>query len=498
MSFASLNLIPPLLQALTDAGYEKPTPIQMSAIPIVLAGHDVMASAQTGTGKTAAFLLPSLQRLQEPARVQGRGPRVLVLTPTRELAAQVKDAASIYARHLGHMRIGTIVGGVPYPPQQKLLMRPLDVLVATPGRFLDHVERGRVDFSRLEIVILDEADRMLDMGFLQDVERIISATPATRQTVMFSATFEGSIATFAQRLLKNPQRIRVAAGEPQSQQIAQQVHYVNDVSQKKAMLLALLKETSVGQAIVFTGTKHGADKLALAIGGTAAALHGDMRQGVRNRTLAQFRAGTVRVLVATDIAARGIDVAAISHVFNYDLPRSVEDYVHRIGRTGRAGQTGAAISFATRAERGTVKRIERFTGQAIPTGAVAGFALNEAPADENVGNPVRPRSQTRRPSNRPASSRPSSARSGSERPASARAASARPGSERGADRSASGRPGSPNRPASASRPTGAGRGRPGNGPRRGGNTNSERQVTTTARAGDEPSRRKKVMSFLFG
>lgn len=478
MSFASLNLIPPLLQALTDAGYEHPTAIQTSAIPLVLAGHDLMASAQTGTGKTAAFLLPALQRLQTPSTVSGRGPRVLVLTPTRELAAQVKDAASTYARHLAHMRLGVIVGGVPYPAQQKLLMRPLDVLVATPGRFLDHVERGRVDFSRLEIVILDEADRMLDMGFLQDVERIIAATPATRQTVMFSATFEGTIATFAQRLLKNPQRIRIAPGEAQSVQIAQHVHYVNDVSQKKAMLLALLKETTVGQAIVFTGTKHGADKLALAIGGcghAAAALHGDMRQGVRNRTLAQFRAGTVRVLVATDVAARGIDVAAISHVFNYDLPRSVEDYVHRIGRTGRAGQTGAAVSFATRAERGTLKRIERFIGQPIPTAAVPGFTVSEAQghvSDEAPARPARPRTSTSR------------------RPA-ARAGAARPGSERhGAGRSAAGRP------AAGAAREGVRRSRPVN-----GNDRSPRSASAggeAARTGHEPSRRKKVMSFLFG
>ena len=482
MSFASLNLIPPLLQALTDAGYEHPTAIQTSAIPLVLAGHDLMASAQTGTGKTAAFLLPALQRLQTPSTVSGCGPRVLVLTPTRELAAQVKDAASTYARHLAHMRLGVIVGGVPYPAQQKLLMRPLDVLVATPGRFLDHVERGRVDFSRLEIVILDEADRMLDMGFLQDVERIIAATPATRQTVMFSATFEGTIATFAQRLLKNPQRIRIAAGEAQSVQIAQHVHYVNDVTQKKAMLLALLKETSVGQAIVFTGTKHGADKLALAIGGSghmAAALHGDMRQGVRNRTLAQFRAGTVRVLVATDVAARGIDVAAISHVFNYDLPRSVEDYVHRIGRTGRAGQSGAAVSFATRAERGTLKRIERFIGQPIPTAAVPGFTVSESrvgTAEDAPSRPSRPRTSTARRPN----ARPSGARSGAER--------------HGAGRSTSGRP------ATAAPRDGVRRSRPVNGNDRGPRSASAGGEATRAgaRTGHEPSRRKKVMSFLFG
>ncbi len=388
MSFASLNLIPPLLRALEGAGYEHPTPIQASAIPAMLAGRDVMACAQTGTGKTAAFLLPTLQRLEERRARPGRGPRALVLTPTRELATQVKDAASLYAKELRHLQLGTIVGGVPYPAQQKLLMRPLDVLVATPGRFLDHMERGRVDFTRLEIVILDEADRMLDMGFLADVERIMAAMPATRQTVMFSATFEGSIATLAGRLLKDPERIRIAPTEAHNAKIAQHVHYVSDVTQKKAMLLALLNEAPVGQAIVFTGTKHGADRLATAIGHSghaAAALHGDMRQGARNRTLAQFRAGAVRVLVATDVAARGIDVAAISHVFNYDLPRSAEDYVHRIGRTGRAGQSGQAVSFATRAERGAVKRIERFTGQPIAALAVAGFPVTEPLADGEAG-----------------------------------------------------------------------------------------------------------------
>lgn len=382
MSFASLNLISPLLRALEAAGYESPTPVQANAIPAMLAGRDIMASAQTGTGKTAAFLLPTLQRLEENEARPGRGPRALVLTPTRELATQVKDAADLYAKELRHLRIGTIVGGVPYPAQQKLLQRPLDLLVATPGRFLDHMERGRVDFARLEVVILDEADRMLDMGFLTDVERIMAATPPTRQTVMFSATFEGRIATLAGRLLKDPERIRIAPTEAQNAKISQHVHYVSDVTQKKAMLMALLNEGAMGQAIVFTGTKHGADRLATAIGQnghTAAALHGDMRQGARNRTLAQFRAGTVRVLVATDVAARGIDVAAISHVFNYDLPRSAEDYVHRIGRTGRAGQSGSAVSFALRAEHGALKRIERFTGQPIPTRVLEGFPVTEVP-----------------------------------------------------------------------------------------------------------------------
>ncbi len=384
MSFASLNLISPLLQALSAAGYEEPTPIQARAIPVVLSGRDLMACAQTGTGKTAAFLLPALQRLEERKAAPGRGPRVLILTPTRELATQVKDAAVLYASQLRHIRIGAIVGGVPYPAQQKLLMRPLDVLVATPGRFIDHMERGRIDFARLEIVILDEADRMLDMGFLPDVERIIKAAPATRQTVMFSATFEGSVAGFASRLLTDAERIRIEPTQMQSEQITQHVHYASDTAQKKAMLLALLNEAAMGQAIVFTGTKHGADRLATAIGHSghaAAALHGDMRQGARNRTLAEFRSGAVRVLVATDVAARGIDVASISHVFNYDLPRSAEDYVHRIGRTGRAGQSGAAVSFALRDERAALKRIERFTGRPILPVPVPGFPLIEVPAE---------------------------------------------------------------------------------------------------------------------
>jgi len=502
MSFASLNLIPPLLRALTDAGYETPTPIQLSAIPVVLSGRDLMASAQTGTGKTAAFLLPALQRLEEQASaVQGRGPRILVLTPTRELAAQVKDAASLYARHLRHLRIGSIVGGVAYPAQQKLLMRPLDVLVATPGRFLDHVERGRVDFSRLQTVILDEADRMLDMGFLPDVERILAATPPTRQIVMFSATFEGTIATFAQRLLKNPEQIRIAKSEAHRAQIAQHVHYVNDVTQKKAMLLALLKETSVGQAIVFTGTKHGADKLASAIGNSghvAAALHGDMRQGARNRTLEQFRAGSVRVLVATDVAARGIDVAAISHVFNYDLPRSAEDYVHRIGRTGRAGQTGAAVSFATRAERGTLKRIERFTGQAIPAVSIPGFSVSEvsSEAPARVERTHKPRTQGAR---RPGGAGRPSGPGGAGRP-SGPSGAGRPGAG-----GAQGRRGAQANPrAAATSGAGAGgQGKPrrvvdGNSVERGRPPRAATKGSATPGLGDHPSRRKKVMSFLFG
>lgn len=396
MSFASLNLISPLLQALDDLHHDTPTPIQSGAIPVALAGQDLMASAQTGTGKTAAFILPALQRLAVASTIPGRGPRVLVLSPTRELAGQIREAAVAYGRHLPQVRSGLVVGGMPYPAQQKLLMRPLDLLVATPGRLLDHIEAGRVDFGRLELVVLDEADRMLDMGFLHDVERIIAATPKNRQTVMFSATFDGPTAGFAERLLKSPQRIRIAASDVRSAHIEQHVHFVDDPTQKKAMLLVLLDDSAVGQAIVFTSTKRGADRLALAISGrghATAALHGDMRQGVRNRTLAQFRSGGVRVLVATDVAARGIDVASISHVFNYDLPRSAEDYVHRIGRTGRAGLSGLAVSFATRAEHSAVRRIERYTGHPIQATALPGFAKltpsEGSPRPTGNGRPAR-------------------------------------------------------------------------------------------------------------
>ncbi len=396
MSFASLNLSAPLLRALADARHETPTPIQASAIPVVMAGFDVMASAKTGTGKTAAFILPALERLLVPDAARGRGPRVLVLSPTRELAGQIKDAAVGYARHLPQIRIGSIVGGVPYPAQQKLLARPLDILVATPGRLLDHIGQNRVDFTRLELVIFDEADRMLDMGFLHDVERIMAAAPAKRQTVMFSATFEGQVTALASRLLKDPKRIRISSNDARSEQIRQRIHFVDDSSEKKGVLLDLLTEGSVGQAIVFTSTKRGAERLAAVLdaeGHATSALHGDMRQGQRNRALSRFREGSLRILVATDIAARGIDVASISHVFNYDLPRSAEDYVHRIGRTGRAGQSGAAISFATHAERGAVRRIERLTGQPLECVGAAEPVRRAAPAQ-----PVR--SQRARPEDR--------------------------------------------------------------------------------------------------
>ncbi len=374
MTFNELNLIDPILNALTEAGYTTPTPIQEQAIPEILAGHDIIASAQTGTGKTAAFILPALQKLAIPSAIRSKGPRVLVLTPTRELAQQVNEATRKYGKSL-RVKTVCILGGMPYPLQNKLLSQPVDILVATPGRLIDHLDRGRIDFSRLEILILDEADRMLDMGFIDDVERIAAATPETRQTLLFSATMEGEIAKLAQRLLKTPKRISVAAAQAKHENIEQRLHYVDDMGHKNRLLDHLLRDEALKQAIVFTATKRDADTIAedlYAQGHTVAALHGDMNQGARNRTLTKLRQGGLRVLVATDVAARGIDVSGITHVINYDLPKFAEDYVHRIGRTGRAGASGIAVSFASGRDLLVLKRIERFTGQDIPVHIIAG------------------------------------------------------------------------------------------------------------------------------
>jgi superfamily II DNA/RNA helicase len=376
VSFENLNLHPLILKAIIDAGYTSPTPVQEQAIPALLAGHDVMASAQTGTGKTAAFMLPALHRLAEPSKIPGRGPRVLVLTPTRELALQVSEAAAKYGKHLPRVKVISILGGMPYPLQNKLLSQPVDILVATPGRLIDHIQRGRIQFSRLEMMVLDEADRMLDMGFIDDVETIAAATPATRQTLLFSATLDGAIDKVAARLLKAPQRIQVATQQAKLDNIEQRLHYVDDMSHKNRLLDHLLRDTAMKQAIVFTATKRDADTLAdnlSAQGHEAAALHGDMNQRDRTRTLTKLRHGGLRVLVATDVAARGIDVAGITHVINFDLPKFAEDYVHRIGRTGRAGASGIAVSFASVKDGVSLKKIERFTGQRIDSHVVPGL-----------------------------------------------------------------------------------------------------------------------------
>ena len=392
MSFAELNLNPALVQALAAAGYIEPTPVQAQSIPVALTGFDLMVSAPTGTGKTAAFVLPALQRLALAPVKNGRGPRVLVLTPTRELATQVTAAVDKYCKFMRHMRTGTVLGGMPYPKQRRLLEQSLDVLVATPGRLIDFIDQGRVDFSRLELLILDEADRMLDMGFIEPVKRIAAKTPATRQTMLFSATLDGNIARLGRELLRDPKLIEVAGKQEKHENIEQRLHVVDDGSHKHRLLDHLLREECQSQAIVFTATKHGADRLADKLfhgGHEAAALHGNMNQSQRNRTLARLRSGAVRVLVATDVAARGIDVASITHVINYDLPKVAEDYVHRIGRTGRAGASGTAISFASSEDVRQLKQIERYIGQQIERMSVPGFEA-KSPLRNDAGGAKRP------------------------------------------------------------------------------------------------------------
>ena len=374
ITFESLNLHPTLLRAVLEAGYETPTAVQAQAIPSALQGRDIMASAQTGTGKTAAFTLPALNLLATPHASNSRGPRILVLTPTRELAAQVNEAARKYGKYI-RARTVSIVGGMPYPLQNKLLSQPLDILVATPGRFIDHMERGRIDLSRLQMLVLDEADRMLDMGFMPDVEKICAALPKERQTLLFSATLDG-IGHIAKQFLNTPLTLQVAGQKEKHANIEQRLHFVDDMTHKNKLLEHLLIAPDMNQAIIFTSTKRHADVLAedlYAAGHKTAALHGDMTQGARNRTLTKLRHGDVKVLVATDVAARGIDVQGISHVINYDLPKFAEDYVHRIGRTGRANNKGTAISFASNMDRHLLRKIEQYTGQKLEAAVIEGF-----------------------------------------------------------------------------------------------------------------------------
>jgi superfamily II DNA/RNA helicase len=403
LSFESLNLDNALLRAIEESGYTTPTAIQSQAIPVVTAGHDLMASAQTGTGKTAAFMLPALNLLATPHELKSRGPRILVLVPTRELATQVNEAARKYGKFI-RARTVSIVGGMPYPLQNKLLSQPLDILVATPGRLLDHMERGRIDLSRLQMLVLDEADRMLDMGFLPDVERICEQLTSERQTLLFSATLDGDIARIAKQILKNPKTIQVATQKEKHANIEQRLHYVDDMTHKNKLLEHLLIEPEVNQVIIFTSTKRHCDVLAedlYAAGHKTAALHGDMTQGARNRTLTKLRQGDVKVLVATDVAARGIDVNGISHVINYDLPKFAEDYVHRIGRTGRAGKTGIAISFASNMDRHILRKIEQFTGNRMEPGVIEGFEPKRAMRMDGPGNGRGDRGDIRRDAHKP-------------------------------------------------------------------------------------------------
>jgi len=375
LSFQALNLDPRVLRSIDACGFSTPTDIQQAVIPPALDGRDVAASAQTGTGKTAAFVLPALQRLTQPSRVEGRGPRAVVLTPTRELAAQVEGTIQDLGRHT-RARSGTIVGGMPYPPQMRLLREPLDLLVATPGRLMDHMEQGRVDFSRVEILVLDEADRMLDMGFLDAVNTIVASMPAQRQTLLCSATLEGKVSNMANRLLRDPLWIRQAHKNLRPEGIDEHFHLADDVSHKHSLLRHWLADADMNRAVIFTATKRSADTLAkrlTADGHPSAPLHGDMSQAARKRTVEQVRRGRVRFLVATDVAARGLDVKGISHVINFDLPMVAEDYVHRVGRTGRAGASGKAVSLVSPQDRAKLAGIERLTGGKLQRSTVPGL-----------------------------------------------------------------------------------------------------------------------------
>ena len=387
MTFSTLGLSEPLLRAVSGQGYTTPTPIQLQAIPAVLAGRDLMAAAQTGTGKTAGFTLPLLQRLSGGDKVQANTIRALVLTPTRELAAQVGESVANYGKHLP-LRSAVIFGGVSINPQMMALRRGVDVLVATPGRLLDLYSQNAVKFAQLEILVLDEADRMLDMGFIRDIRKIMALLPKRRQTLMFSATFADDIRNLAQDLLNNPVFVEASPRNAAANTVRQWVHPV-DQKRKPELLSHLVQHHRWEQVLVFTRTKHGANRVAAKLGQdgiTAAAIHGNKSQGARTRALADFKNGEVRVLVATDIASRGLDIDQLPQVVNFDLPNVAEDYVHRIGRTGRAGANGQAVSLVSIDEKQMLTGIEKLIRQVLPREIVEGF---EPDANIPITNPVK-------------------------------------------------------------------------------------------------------------
>jgi ATP-dependent RNA helicase RhlE len=389
LSFAELDLAPEVLDAVRDAGYTHPTPIQQQAIPLALAGRDLIGLAQTGTGKTAGFTLPIIHNLITPPLAAANGEpvhrvRVLILTPTRELAAQVEESFRKYGKHVP-LRVVPIYGGVGIEPQSKALKKGVDVVVATPGRLLDHMERGNVSFDDLEVLVLDEADRMLDMGFAPQLNRIVNDIPRYRQTLLFSATMPPEVEALARKYLRKPVVVQVGRRSEAASTVTHAVYPVPR-DRKNTLLVELLKKPEMDSVLVFTRTKHGADRVVRHLedeGIAATAMHADKSQGERTRALDDFKAGKIRVLVATDIAQRGLDVSGISHVINYDVPQQPEDYVHRIGRTGRAAATGDAFTFMSTDEISMVRAIERTIRQQIPRISVPGYDFGTT-ADASV------------------------------------------------------------------------------------------------------------------
>jgi len=388
MTFDTLGLSTELLRAVSEQGYSQPTPIQAKAIPAVLKGTDILAAAQTGTGKTAGFTLPLLQQLNSKKAVKGKRPvRALVLTPTRELAAQIAESVTTYGKYLP-LRSTVIFGGVGIRPQISALRNGVDILVATPGRLLDHVGQGTLDLSTVEILVLDEADRMLDMGFIHDIRKILALLPKQRQNLLFSATFSEGIKKLANGFLKSPQLIEVARRNTAAEQVTQVVHKV-DKKRKRELLSYLIGSQQWEQVLVFTRTKHGANRLAGQLGKDgicSAAIHGNKSQGARTKALADFKKGAVQVLVATDIAARGLDIDQLPYVVNFELPNISEDYVHRIGRTGRAGRDGQAVSLVCIDELKLLRDIERLLKSKIPQQVIDGYVPDPNVVAEPIKN----------------------------------------------------------------------------------------------------------------
>lgn len=390
MLFEQLNLITPILEALKEENYTTPTPIQAKAIPIILAGRDLLGCAQTGTGKTAAFAIPVIQLMvQKPVPTNFKRPiRTLVLTPTRELAIQISESFTAYGRHTGLKNV-VVYGGVGQKPQTDALRAGVDILIATPGRLLDLMNQGHVRLDQIDFLILDEADRMLDMGFVHDVKKIIAKVPQKRQTLFFSATMPQEIVRLSSSILTNPEKVEVTPVSSTANTIQQALYFV-DKGNKKGLLIHLLNDPNIVTSLVFTRTKHGADRVTkdlIRAGVKAEAIHGDKSQSARQRALSNFKAKQTRVLVATDIAARGIDVDDLSHVINFEIPNTPETYVHRIGRTGRAGASGIAISFCDNEERAYVRDITKLIGKQIPI-------VEEHPY--KMGTPVPPREHSSR------------------------------------------------------------------------------------------------------